>query len=245
MIKQILFVITVFISTISFSQKNITFPSADDLTISSTLYEPKNDNLHMLLLCHQARCSKGEYSETAPKFNELGFTCLAIDQRSGNSINNNINQTAKLAKEKKLPNDYIDAEKDIVASLEYLFKKYNKKIILVGSSYSSSLVIKIAALHQDKVEAVVSFSPGEYFNDSTIITSSLKKMMFPIFITCSKKEIEETSKLLKDGKLKNVTFFKPKQEGKHCSKALWTENPDHLEYWTALLKFISSNNLSK
>ena len=245
MTKLILFFASIFISSFSFSQKDVAFPSSDGLTITAKLYEPKNDNHHVILLCHQARYSKGEYIETAPKFNELGFTCLAIDQRSGDSVNNDINKTAQLAKEKKLPTDYIDAEQDIIASLEYLFKKYNKKIILLGSSYSSSLVLKIASNHQDKVESVISFSPGEYFNDSTIISSSLKQLTVPVFITCSKNEIAETSKLIDNKKSLNVAFFKPTKEGKHGSKALWGKNPDHLEYWTALLNFIKSNNLNK
>ena len=97
--KQILFSILSISSFISFSQTDITFPSEDGLTITAKLYEVKGSN-NIMLLCHQARFSKGEYKETAPKFNKLGYTCLAIDQRSGDSINGDINETAKLAKQK-------------------------------------------------------------------------------------------------------------------------------------------------
>ncbi len=37
-----------------------------------------------------------------------------------------------------------------------------------------------------------------------------------------------------------MVFFKPKKEGKHGSKALWSNNPDNKEYWEALTKFLKT-----
>ena len=44
-------------------------------------------NAPVLVLFHQAGWSRGEYREIAPKLNELGYICLAIDQRSGKGVN--------------------------------------------------------------------------------------------------------------------------------------------------------------
>lgn len=222
------------------SQKEVLLPSLDGLLIHSKLYVTDSKEEKIMLLCHQARYSKGEYKETAPKFNKLGYTCLAIDQRSGDSINRDINQTALQAKQQGKPNDYEDAEQDIKGAIYYLYNTYNKKITLVGSSYSSSLIIKIAAEEKDKVEAVVSFSPGDYFKEENIIKNSLKKLDIPVFITCSKEEIPETENWLKGVENKKITFFKPEKDGKHGSKALWNNNPNNKEYWKALTAFLKT-----
>ncbi len=233
----IAFFVTFFSNAQTFQNEEV-FPTPDAVLVHAKLYITDAKETKMMLLCHQARYSKGEYKETAPKFNKLGYTCLAIDQRSGDKVNDDVNQTAEHAKKMGLPTDYENAEMDIRAAVHYLFNKYGKKITLIGSSYSAGLVLKVAAAEKDKIEAVVSFSPGEYFHDSTIVRESLKKLDIPVWITCSKEEIAETEKLFKGLKKNNITFFKPKKEGKHGSKALWENNPDNLEYWESLKVFL-------
>jgi hypothetical protein len=224
-----------------FAQTPLQFSSKDGITIYANLYETKNKPKQIMLLCHQARYSKGEYKETAPLFVKMGYTCMAIDQRSGDSINNEKNKTAQEANAKILPTEYIDAEQDIEAALNYLYKKYHQKIILVGSSYSSSLILKIANNNLEKVKATISYSPGEYFDDTTLVATNLLKLKtIPIYITCSNAEIAETQ-ILFDLKInKNIIFFKPKAEGKHGSKALWANNTDNHEYWTSLKLFLKT-----
>jgi pimeloyl-ACP methyl ester carboxylesterase len=241
---MILKLIPIFIlnSLVCFSQTEIVFPSLDSLPIHARLYELKDNKDKIMLLCHQARWSRGEYKETAPRFNELGYTCLAIDQRSGDSINGLVNLTAKLAKEKNKPCDYIDAEKDIVAALNFLNAKYKTKIILVGSSYSSALIIKVAANNKNKVKSIISYSPGEYFNDTTIIGKNLKKLEIPVYITCAKNEVSYTKDLANHSNNKKLVFYIPTSDGKHGAKALWKRNKDNAEYWESLLKFLKENN---
>lgn len=62
-----------------------TFKSKDGLLITADLYKVK-DAKGLMLLCHRSHCNRAEYRETAPFFNELGYSCLAIDQRSGMNI---------------------------------------------------------------------------------------------------------------------------------------------------------------
>ncbi|HLP14516.1 MAG TPA: hypothetical protein VK177_21475, partial [Flavobacteriales bacterium] len=98
----------------------IEFNAADGLAITADSYEVLPGEKY-ILLCHQAEFSRGEYIETAKKLNEMGYNCLAIDQRSGEMCNDVVNETAKRAREQKKKTDYKDAEQDIVAAVDYIF----------------------------------------------------------------------------------------------------------------------------
>jgi dienelactone hydrolase len=224
-------------SVIINAQETITFPSKDGLTITADEYITE-DTMPYMILCHQAGFSRGEYSETASRFQKFGYNCLAIDARSGKEVNGITNETAALALKKKKTVDYLDAEQDILAAIDYVYKKTNKKVILVGSSYSASLVLKIATTN-DKVKAVIAFSPGECFGSKLNLRETIKTLDKPVFATSSKTEADELSILMKDVKSQNKTQFTPGSQGDHGSKALWKEtNPNYHEYWVALLMFM-------
>jgi len=68
--------------------QEVEFASLDGLKVTADVYASSNDpSKPFIILCHQARWSRGEYREIAPKLNKLGFNCMAIDQRSGDSVN--------------------------------------------------------------------------------------------------------------------------------------------------------------
>lgn len=230
----LLFLITILIT--ANAQKKITFPSLDGLTITADLYI-NNDTLPYMILCHQAGYSRGEYKETAITFTQFGFNCLAIDARSGDSINGVKNETAALAKKLNKPTTYLDAEQDIIAAINYIYKKSHKKVILVGSSYSASLVLKIGTTN-DKVRAVLAFSPGEYFGDKLNLKEAVKTYNKPLFVTSSYDEYKTVFYMLKEVPSKQEMQFVPSKGGKHGSKALWDDNPNHAEYWMGLTKFM-------
>lgn len=237
--KFTLFLITVLSFQCLFAQKRITFKAPDGVTIFADVYETKTND-KIMLLCHQAGYSKGEYFETAKKLNALGYTCIAIDQRSGDSVNKDINLTAKMATLKKLNTGYIDAEVDIVTAVNHVFNLYHKKIIVMGSSYSASLILKIATAQKDKIAATISYSPGEYFTDKTLVSKNLAQLTIPVYITCSKKEVIAVEKLFNASAMKNITFFKPVNDGNHGSKVLWKNNANNQEYWDSLLLFLKT-----
>lgn len=216
--------------------KTITFPSKDGLTITADLYSIK-DSKNFILLCHQAGFSRGEYIEAAKKLNNLGYSCLAIDQRSGKVANNVINETAKLAKEKGLDTNYFDAKPDIDSAIDYAYKLHGNKIILVGSSYSAALSLLIATTN-DKIKAVAAFSPGEYL-DGVNLTESILNLNKPTFVTSSKKEIEQVAGIIKSIKSKQVTHFKPEVDGIHGSRALWKKTVGNNTYWKSFIDFLS------
>ncbi len=212
------------------------FPSKDNLLISADIYEV-NGNKPTLLLCHQAGFSRGEYKDTAIKLAHLGYASMAIDQRSGKVANGIVNETAQRAKAKGLQTDYIDAKQDIEVAIDYLYRfNGNQPIILVGSSYSASLVLLIGKENQ-KVKAIASFSPGEYLKGIKM-SESLQNYKKPVFVTSSKKEIQQIDDLnivMTDG---FKFWFQPPIEGIHGSRALWNSTDGNEKYWEAFAHFL-------
>jgi len=137
----------------------ITFPSLDSLDITADLFHVADD-APSVVLCHQARFNRTEHTETAKALMARGYNCLATDQRSGGVLHDQENETAKRAEAKGLGMSYLDALPDIIAAVNFMAAKYNKPVMLVGSSYSASLSLKVAK-ENPNVKAVMSFSPGE------------------------------------------------------------------------------------
>jgi dienelactone hydrolase len=216
--------------------QKISFPATDALIVTADLYFV-NDTLPYMILCHQAGYSRGEYLETARKFCLLGYNCIAIDQRSGNEVNGVKNETAGLAISKNKPTTYLEAEKDILGAIDYAYNKSGKKVLLVGSSYSASLALKIAATNK-KVKAVMAFSPGEYFGTKLKIKDEIANLTVPVFVTSSKDEADDVSTLISDIKSKIRQQFIPTSKGRHGSSCLWRENSGYHEYWFAIMMFM-------
>ena len=237
---KFLFLFILFSGTafLGFSQKLVSFPSRDGLLVSAEMHG-SNTGGDIILLCHQARFSRGEFQETAKKLAEMGYNCLAIDLRSGDQVNGVTNETAARARLAGKPTEFLDAEQDILAAIDYLKSLTPRPIILLGSSYSASLVLRIAK-DNEQVKAVIAFSPGEYFGEKLNLSNAIKGLNKPTFLTSSQKEAPAVKLLAQSIDNQITTTFVPKGEGYHGSKALWSQNPGNEEYWTALKKFLSS-----
>jgi dienelactone hydrolase len=216
----------------------VTFPSQDGLTVDGDWYPAAKADAPIILLCHQARFSRGEYKEIAPRLNKLGFNCLAIDQRAGDKVNKIDNETARLAREKGMKTDYLDAEQDIVSAVKYLNNKYQKHVIIFGSSYSASLALKVAK-ENDAVGAVVVFSPAEYFDDKSFVAKHCAGLDKPLFATASKEHSDEVTDLIKDVVSRVKVQYIPQSEGENGSKVLWSDKLGNQEYWIALMSFLN------
>lgn len=225
-------------STLTQVPEKITFPSLDGLTITANLYH-KDNSAPVIVLCHQARFNKFEYVGIAKTLWEKGFNCLAIDQRSGGGIVEEINETNLEAKKQNKPVDFLDAEQDIIAAVNFASKKYGKKIILWGSSYSSVLAL-YTAISNDSVKGVISFSPGDYFEkEKGSLTKLLSGFTKPMFVTSSKEESKELTAMLSKMKLnEDQTQFIPDSAGFHGSRALWKTSENNEEYWKAINAFL-------
>lgn len=193
-----------------------------------------------VLLCHQAGFSRGEYLNTAKQLNALGFSCMAIDQRSGNEVNGVKNLTAQDALLKNMNVGYGGAKKDLEAAIDYLYKLNGEQpVIVVGSSYSASLALWLASENK-KIKAVAAFSPGEYLTGINL-AETIKKVQIPIFISSSQREIPAVEKLLRFVNKKYISHFKPLQKGIHGSRALWSSTKGHENAWQAFQKFMLEN----
>ena len=237
-IPFLILLVTIVNPKISMAQKTITFPSKDGLTITADEYLA-NDTLPYIILCHQAGYSRGEYKETALEFNKLGYNCIAIDLRSGKEVNGIKNETVLAAIKANKPTTYLDTEQDILAAIDYVSAKSKKKIILLGSSYSASLVLKIGTTN-DKVKAVIAFSSGEYFGNKLNLRESIKTFNKPLFVTSAKNEAAEVNLLIKEIKSPIKQQFIPTENGIHGSRALWKSTPNNNEYWKALIEFMKN-----
>ena len=233
-------IFTVTFVAFSYSQTTIQFPSKDKLQVTADLYTAENSDTFILLF-HQAGSSRGEYKEIAPKLNALGYNALAVDQRSGNASNGIKNETKALAKKEKKETGFLDAYQDIEASIDYVKKTYSpKKIIIWGSSYSSSLVLKYAGENTNAIQAVLSFSPGEYFGSKSFISQSAKDITIPTFITSAKNEKKGWANIYSIIPSKKKQEFIPKGSGNHGSSTLWSSKKDHKEYWAAVEDFLKT-----
>ena len=236
--KNTLIFLALFFSIVSNlkAQELIKFNAANGLEITANLYEI-DSTLPYLLLFHQARYSKGEYRETAIKLLKLDYNVIAVDLRSGNKVNFISNETAILARSSGKSTEFIDTEQDIIAAIDYAYYKSNKEVVILGSSFSASLCLKIAVTNP-KVKAVVAFSPGEYFMPELEIKQEIKSIQKPIFVAVCQQELSYTMELLSLVDNKQKMLFSPKNgKGEHGSKALWKTNNTNKEYWLALMIF--------
>ncbi len=216
----------------------VEFTSADGLMISANIYE-ESKGAPVIVLCHQARFNKFEYAGIAEKLMQMGFNCIAIDQRSGGPIGDKVNETTIRAIAEGKSIDYIDAEPDIIAAINYAVLRYNKPVILWGSSYSSTLALYIA-INNDDVNAVVSFSPGDYLSEyKGSLVDKLEGFNKPMFVTSSLSESSGLTELVSKVRMvDNQIHFIPKGKGHHGSRALWNSQIGSEEYWVALSEFL-------
>lgn len=222
--------------------ESIDFPTRNGIRARADLYGPDEPNSTLVLLFHQAGWSRGEYREIAPKLAAAGYRVLAVDQRSGRGVHGVPNETYKRAAKKGLGTSYLDAYSDLEAALAHARKALGaKRIVAWGSSYSASLVLRLAAEHPDEVTAVVAFSPGEYFQGQkgpAYVRDAAERVKQPLFITSSKKERDMVKPIFDASPASEKVLFTPASKGQHGSRALWARWRDHDVYWAAINGFL-------
>jgi dienelactone hydrolase len=218
--------------------REIHFPAGDGVTITADVYAPNPPSAPFIVLFHQAGYSRGEYRTIAPRLNKLGFNAMAVDARSGEHVHGVGNETAASACELGKPTKYVDAIPDLEAAVVQARTMAQGKLIIWGSSYSSSLVLVLG--NELKADAVLSFSPGEYFEDQgkpkTWVADHAKSLAMPVFITSAKAEAGEVAPIAAG--IANVTTFVPQTAGHHGSSTLLPEQSDSEAYWTAVAAFL-------
>lgn len=222
--------------------ETITFMSLDGVEMTGDLYPAARAEAPLIILCHMADSSRGEYRAIAPKLVMLGFSCLAIDQRSGFAEGDVPNMTMEDARKKGKGLSYADAYIDVESAIAYAKSAYKPSaLILWGSSYSSDHVLVAAARLPEDVDAVLSFSPGGYSQyGQSSLTDFCPKLRCPVFITQAAFETPRSRSYFNlipdEGK---VLFAPENGQGEHGSPALWDSCDAKDEYWKAVKAFLS------
>jgi len=221
---------------------SVDFPTAGGIQGRADVYEAQDKSATLILLFHQAGWSRGEYREIAPKLVKAGYRVMAVDQRSGGKVNGVQNETHRRAARMGLARRYVDAYVDMKAALSYARKELAaQRVIVWGSSYSASLVFRMAAEHPNEVTAVMAFTPGEYFKKEgrDYVQSFAKRVKQPVFVTSAKKEREQVWPIFNASPAEKKILFTPASKGQHGSRALWNEWSDSDVYWTAVNGFLT------
>lgn len=240
----ILFILSIFIlqtfaqSENLMEKKSFQIFAEDGVEITADLYQV-DDSKGLILLFHQARYSRGEYLPIIPKLTQMGYSCLSIDQRSGDEVNDVINQTHQFAVKLGKPTNYTDAIPDIDATIRYAIDSLAvEKFIYWGSSYSAALSFYFGQRYVDNIQAIVAFSPGEYFElDGKSISSFASDIQCPVFISSAKNE-EKNWKPIYNSLTSDKYFYLPVDEGFHGSSALWESKKGNQAVWTSLSRFL-------
>ena len=241
-----MYILLIFLSIFSYftqEKKLITFPSNDGITLTADLYITHDKSAPFIVLFHQARWSRGEYLEIAPKLNQLGYNCMAVDLRSGGEVNDVKNLSVIEAEKAMKPTQYVDAYQDIDAAMKYAKKYFAEgKLIIWGSSYSSALSLRFAGDNPDLIDGVLSFSPGEYFKSQgkpgNYITEGAANITKPVFITSGKGEKNSWWNIYQAIPGDQKQYFLPESAGNHGSRALWGKFGDSIKYWDAVEEFL-------
>ncbi len=227
--------------------ETIQFPAEDGLLVTADLYLWHEADAPFVVLFHQAGWSRGEYKEIAPKLGELGFNCMAVDQRSGGKVNGVVNATNALAKTEKRATGFPDALLDMRAALNLVKTRFPEaRRIAWGSSYSSALTLVLAGTEPELMDAALSFSPGEYFarfgQSKSFVKDAAANIKMPVFITAAKDEHKTWKPIFEAIPSENKTGFVPKTKGNHGSRALWEKFSDSEQYWEAVRDFLKENS---
>ncbi|MBN2669249.1 MAG: dienelactone hydrolase family protein [Bacteroidales bacterium] len=233
-------IILIFWALATVAQDKIAFKASDNLDVVAHLYEIDPSYPYIILL-HQENYSKGEFKEIAISLLKLKYNCLAVDLRYGEIVNSIPNETALNAKEANVLRSMYDAQIDIEAAINYAYNVSNQEVILLGSSFSGTLAIKIAK-DNPKVKAVIAYSPGEFFRNKFLIHDEMEGFDKPLYIAGSQLEYPYLTRLTELVAKDKIIVFQPQNSGgKHGAKALWKSDDVSKEYWLSLLMFI--NNL--
>lgn len=219
--------------------ETISFTSETGITITADFYTHGEKSAPVFLLFHQYRSSRGEYREIAPILLDMRCNVLAVDTRAGGTDRwNNVENVTSINNE-DIPIDYYpEVYPDLEASLKYILDNgYKGKIFVWGSSFSSTLVLKLAGDYPGKISAVLSFSPGEYVRSNNGLVSqwASKVESIPCFVACGAQE-QDKAKPIYDaipGSLKQ--FYLP-NIGNHGSSILI----DDARNWKPVKEFINN-----
>lgn len=229
-----LMIILFILSGAAAAQETVEFPAADGLEVTADFYPAARDDI-VIVAFHQAGSSRGEYRDTAQRLTSRGIPVLAVDQRSGGRFLTIENETNRRAIDQGLGQNYLDALPDMRAALAYARERTGARfVIALGSSYSASLSIVLAGTDSELVDAVIAFSPGEYFQGRQSVAAEAARVEQPILITSAASEIDQWKEIFDTlPREDRKDAFRPSTgRGAHGASALISRRSDIADdYW--------------
>jgi dienelactone hydrolase len=226
-------------AAIAVKPASVSLTAADGVHVFGNYYKADHPKA-LILLFHQAGSSAAEYATIAPRLVDMGYSALAIDQRSGGGMFG-ANRTVKALGGTQ---SYMQAEQDLQAALDWA-ETTHQPIILWGSSYSAALVFLVAAQNPGAAKALLAFSPGEYLADKQAVETAAAKLDLPVFVTSTADATEQAAAHQIYQALGQrpapSTLYTP-QHGVHGSSTLLdSRNPDGAEQnWAAVTTFLKA-----
>jgi dienelactone hydrolase len=214
--------------------------AADGVEVRGDLYLPSGDGVKgapVVLLFHQAGSNRGEYATIAPRLTELGFVALAIDQRSGGERWGFENETVVRLGDST---SYLATLPDLEAALAWKTDAgYGGETLVWGSSYSAALVFLLAAEHPE-IDAILSFSPGEYLGSrSDEVRKAAKRVTRPVLVMTPSDERDRARILVDAIPGDAATFIVPKQAVHGSSMLVADRNPGAAAIWPEVEAFLA------
>ena len=229
------------ISAPAMAGSDMTFQGSDGQTVHATLSpataQADSDKKAVVLLFHQAGANRHEYDPVVPRLTPMGFDTLAVDQRSGGDKFGHSNQTVH---ERGGSSDYQAAYPDLEGAVAWAQRHHYQTIIAVGSSYSSALVLQLAAAPDNGLTAAAAFSPGEYFDPPDLIKNAVAHARVPLYITTDPAEENNVDEILSHGDGSRITRYQP-EHGVHGASTLVADR-DPAGYranWNNFKKFMA------
>lgn len=225
------------------SAETVTLTAADGVKVFGDVYRAAAATPPVIVCFHQAESSAAEYAPIAPRLAQAGFTVLAIDQRSGGDHFGGTNRTvAALGKAA----GYDAALPDLEAALAWAQREARGAPVIVwGSSYSASLVFRLAAAHPREVSGVVAFSPAEYLEPKGSVAKAAAHVGVPVYIDQASQgdgdEIARAAAVLRAVQSKDKQQTRLNAPSTHGASMLRADaNAAGAEaHWQPLLKFLA------
>ncbi len=136
--------------------------------------------------------------------------------------------------------EYLDAYKDMQGALEYAHSQNYTTIVVWGSSYSASLALKMAA-EETGIKGAIAFSPGEYFDDKTLVKGWASKVSCPVLIACTPDELKDGRQDLYDAITSDPKVLAQFSGGVHgTSTVLPEKSPAAAQYVDKVKDFLTN-----
>ena len=169
----------------------VRFAAADGVTLFGDLYRAEApSDAPLILLFHQGGGdARGEYGPLVGRLLGEGYHALAIDQRRGGTRLGGTNRTVAGLADREFR--YCDAYADLEAALRFAGDHgFTGPLVAWGSSYSAALALRLGAEHEDRLTAVLAFSPATGSMDECAAEPFAARLTLPVLVLRPASEME-------------------------------------------------------